>query len=469
MRVDNRCVLVRGVEILVAAILEIIYEVLMFINMATNVSILPTVRNLQQGVYFSSSDYPRRSFSIAFLRGRAPLDPARMKETLLNLWETYTDLQKRCSLQSEPNGRVSSNANPSVLFGYGPKFFEVPGLKKAKPLDFCDKWLFQHPTIGADPVIPDSGLRYASDVKSNSLIDDHVAIQFIGDTQMATHMAIVDTWKVLKKAENNGSPAPFVMTSFYTGFNRPDGRGWLGFHDGISNIKSSERLRHILVDNKRLEPIDFWTANGTYMSFLRIVVDLNIWESIPVNDQERIVGRQKATGCPLIKVDRRGNNIFISGCPVPGTTDITEKGNNRFRDYVPIRPPRAEFDASVPSVENSHVEQMRRISNQIFRQGYEFVESIEEYPFFQAGLNFVSFQGSTDRIYRMLKYGFRHGGFGGGKLGLALGSDRLLAVKAAGLFFVPPFNKNEGFPGEIIFDDYVTPPSMKKPIFRFRR
>ena len=44
------------------------------------------------------------------------------------------------------------------------------------------------------------------------------------------------------------------MRSFFTGFNRPDGSGWLGFHDGVSNIRVSERLKRIQIDKRNLNP-----------------------------------------------------------------------------------------------------------------------------------------------------------------------------------------------------------------------
>ena len=96
---------------------------------------------------------------------------------------------------------------------------------------------------------------------------------------MATHGAIVETWKLLRKVEMDGASAPASMRSFFTGYNRPDGRGWLGFHEGVSNIKSSDRLRTIQIDRRELDPVDYWTANGTYMAFLRIAIDLTLWES----------------------------------------------------------------------------------------------------------------------------------------------------------------------------------------------
>jgi deferrochelatase/peroxidase EfeB len=93
------------------------------------------------------------------------------------------------------------------------------------------------------------------------------------------------------------------------------------------------------------------------------------------------------------------------------------------------------------------------IPDQIFRQGYEFLESIDTDPFFRVGLNFVSFQGGTDKIYRIIKYGFEKSNFGGLQ---NTGADKLLQVRGAGLFLVPPFKRGQNFPGELIFTQRTT-------------
>jgi deferrochelatase/peroxidase EfeB len=361
----------------------------------------------------------------------------------------YGELQKGIV----PDLGASKNphrGNLSVLMGYGPKSFEIDGLSKRKPSYLDEQLLFQEPKFGGDPILPGVGLRYDDDATSNDISKDHFIFQFIGDTQLSTNRPIVETWKLLRKIDMDGSSSPMVMRSFFTGFNRPDGRGWLGFHDGVSNIRSSERLGKIQIDRRDLSPDDYWTASGTYMAFLRVTIDLTVWESIPVPDQEKIVGREKTTGCPLIKTDQRDNNIFAGGCPAPGTSEIIDPGNERFRGYGPAGV-RNAYSSNTSGPENSHVGRMRRVPDQIFRQGYEFLEAINDYPHFRVGLNFVSFQGGTDKIFRIIKHGFDRVNFAGNPMKAIPGSDKLLSVRAAGIFLVPPFSRGEEFPGDTIF------------------
>jgi Dyp-type peroxidase family len=369
----------------------------------------------------------------------------------VQLWRMYIKLQKGIVPDIDIPKKNPHHGNLSVLMGYGPKFFEIVGLKKKKPLFLNEKWLFQESKQGGDPILPGVGLKYADNIPSDDVGKADFIFQFIGDTQLATNRPIVETWKLLRKIDKDAFQSPIVMRSFFTGFNRPDGRGWLGFHDGVSNIRSSERLRKIQIDRRDLNLDDYWTASGTYMAFLRVTIDLTVWESIPVPDQEKIVGREKSTGCPLIKIDNRGNNIFAAGCPVPGTSEIIDSGNKRFREYGPTYGVRNVYSKTTSSPEKSHVGRMRNVPVQVFRQGYEFLETINNYPYFRVGLNFVSFQSGTDRLFRIIKHGFDRVNFAGDPSKVIPGTDRLLSVQAAGIFLVPPFSRGEEFPGDLIF------------------
>lgn len=408
--------------------------------------------SLQQGIYYSHSTSPRNSFSVIFLSFRSPYDVTGIRKTLLRLWNMYQKLQKGLIPELGINIKNPHHGDLSILIGYGPGFFELNNLKRKKPAQLSDASIFQ-PVKQGDPILPKVGLKY-SETSFNEEASDHVVIQFIGETQMATHSAIVETWKLLRKVEMDGASAPASMRSFYTGYNRPDGRGWLGFHDGVSNIKSSDRLRTIQIDRRGLDPVDYWTANGTYMAFLRIAIDLTVWESIPVKYQERVVGREKTTGCPLVRIDERGNNVFAGGCPVPGTTEITDRRNERFREYIPYSYRKSAYSGptSVSEVGVSHVALMRTIPERIFRQGYEFLEPIKNYPYFRVGLNFVSFQRGVDIVNNSIKNGFGKVNFGTDSENLIPGWEKLLSVLAAGVYLVPPFEEDDEFPGDLIFN-----------------
>jgi Dyp-type peroxidase family len=428
--------------------------------------------DLQQGIYYLPGSTPGNSFAVVFLRATEIYEAAKIRQTLSNLWQMYSKLQKGFVPDLDVKTKNPYHGNLSILIGYGPKIFEIKGIRKTKPSYLTDQWLFRQPMNGGGGgVLEDVGLKYADDIISNDVVNDHVIIQFIGDSQMVTHRAVVETWKALRKVETNSLGAPMTMRSFYTGFNRPDNRSWLGFHDGVSNISSSDRTAAILIDKKDLDAIDYWTTGGTYIAFLRIIIDLSIWDNVAVKQQERIVGRDKATGCPIIDIDEHDNNVQAKGCPTKGTYEITDDGNEQFRNYSVDNFQKKMSSNYDTELEKSHIGRIHKtydksnknyVFGRIFRQGYEFLESTEKYPYFRLGLNFVSFQGGSDRIFRILKYGLGGANFGGDSVNPVHGINKLLSVRGAGLFLVPPFQRGEEFPGEIIFTENPNMSGYKK-------
>ena len=179
-------------------------------------------------------------------------------------------------------------------------------------------------------------------------------------------------------------------------------------HDGVSNIKSQERPNVISIDSRYLSSRDRWTLNGTYLAFLRIAINLEKWEDTSVTDQEILVGRDKLTGCPLISVDKNGKPRKDGRCPVPGTSEIIDPGNEYFREHPPYG-----VGGQDNILQYSHIGRSRptdqvpiwdKKSYRIFRQGFEFLTSSSEEPGLIAGLNFVSFQNSPERLFRALSY-----------------------------------------------------------------
>ena len=157
--------------------------------------------------------------------------------------------------------------------------------------------------------------------------------RFIADTPLAIHRAHVETWRYLSRHVDprTGSP-PLQIASFFDGFHREDRRSWLGFHDGISNLKKGEERRSVVTVKPENAGFDDWTVGGSYLVFLRLPVDLTAWDSIDATRQELLVGRQK-----------------VSGCPLSGEKDgvgIPAEGDDNFRE------PPAAVDATIAA---SHV------------------------------------------------------------------------------------------------------------------
>lgn len=83
---------------------------------------------------------------------------------------------------------------------------------------------------------------------------------------------------------------------------RPVGipRDWMGFKDGITNpdtTNTTQMNREVWVQPGPPEPA--WTVGGTYQVVRIIRMFLDKWNTVPVGEQERILGRRKISGAPL--------------------------------------------------------------------------------------------------------------------------------------------------------------------------
>jgi deferrochelatase/peroxidase EfeB len=348
-----------------------------------------------------------------------------------------------------------------VLIGYGPSIFELEGAKKAIPRDMRGMQ-FSNPKAGR-PILHGSGITYATDNHINLGHTEHVLIQFISNSQLATHRAVVDTWRLLVKNDSNNS---LKFSKFYSGFQRDDGRSWLGFHDGVSNLKSNERIGVISVNEKwnRLMYSDLWTKNGTYLGFLRIVVNIAVWDSVKRNQQEMLIGREKIGGRPIIAMDKSKKPVINKVCPKYDeireyTPDFHDHPSYFDKPKLSMKKGNIDIEQSVRLLNQSHIGRTRHFdntdyrdpsSNRIFRQGFEFVEPTNDSTSpIKAGLNFVSFQNDPRRLLSLLSSPHWLGGtnFAGDS---ANSTRKLLTVDAAGIFIVP--QHQNPFPGSCILD-----------------
>jgi deferrochelatase/peroxidase EfeB len=408
----------------------------------------PAPGGLQEGIAHAPGSRPGRFLALIFLRASDGCDAARAGRRLAELWELYADLKRGRVPDLSPARVPYEEDDLRVLLGLAPGSFELDGLRVPKPAALDPDQLFLSPDPnGGGPLLPGSGLEYAPEVRSNPAAAD-VCVQVTGDTKVAVDRAVVETWKLLADAERREGARDLEPTVFYLGFQRSDRRSWIDFHDGLSNMRSEEREGAIAIDAGE----DEWCLGGTYLAFIRIAVDLPAWRRLNRREQELLVGRDKLSGCPIVSLDPAGEPVTEPDCPVAGT-EIWEAANDPL---FAEPPPTAD-----PTVAQSHVQRAnhhREPANdpgtrRIFRQGYEFLEWREGQPGFSAGLNFVSFQDTPQRLTRMLTDEGWLGrvNFGGDPERQPPGMGALLSVYGAGIFLAPPRRDGEPFPGASVF------------------
>ena len=421
---------------------------------------------LQEGIFYNREkdfqgykaldlgEQRNRTFAALFIRFES-CTAEKVGRLLKGLWKRYESLKEGYS-EDIPGCRFPSGSL-TVLIGYGPKVFELSGIKKKIPKDMKDMQ-FMPSEVGGEPILADAGIEFAKDKHENVGLSEHVIIQLIATSQLAVYRSIVETLSYLYKFEEQ-----FFTVKFYTGFQRDDRRSWLGFHDEISNLNSSKEAKVVIAINKNFNHLrydDYWTENGTYLAFLRTRIDLELWNTLSTKEQELIVGRDKESGRPIIGVDSKGNPILDENCP--HLTEIN-KFTKEFHNHPDFfkRPDISKTNnppdpvASTRILNQSHIGRTRHIeqiepgnpsSNRIFRQGFEFIETSLDPKFpLNVGQNFVSFQNDPVRIFSILTSPHWLGkvNFGGPD------ALKLLTVTAAGVFLVPP--NEEPFPGACIF------------------
>jgi Dyp-type peroxidase family len=408
------------------------------------------VASLQEGVYYAPKERPGKFFGIFFMRAARDCDAARAGQRVAELWKLYKGLKQGRIPDLAPTAVPHEHDHMTVLIALGPNAFKLSGAKQPLPGGLGDDRLFASPRpTGGGPLLVGSGLQYASDVRANFATEE-VCFQVIADTKLAVDRTIVETWKLLSDAADPHTGLPDLEpTTFYLGFQRPDHRSWIDFHDGLSNLHSEEREDAIAI---KAGTEDEWCVGGTYLAFMRLAVDLPAWRRLSRSDQELLVGRDKLSGCPITEVGADGELRTDPACPVAGTQIWETPNDPKFSE------PRGTGDATVAA---SHVQRANHHlppasdpgSRRIFRQGYEFMEWKEGAPGFRAGLNFVSFQDTTERLIKMLTNEGWLGrvNFGGDAAHPLPGMEQLLSVYAGGVFLAPPQREGEAFPGASVF------------------
>ena len=364
-----------------------------------------------------------------------------------------------------PHQRVP-HGSLSVTLGYGQNIFKLNDIKKSIPRDFNNSQ-FLSPKKHGGYILEGSHLSYSEDIHENVGLSEDIAVQFVAKSQLAVNRAIVETWKNLRH-NSLSKYSPLIFSKFFTGFQRDDGRSWLGFHDGVSNMRPGKERRSVIAihrENNELLPRDFWTEHGTYMAFLRIEIDLDLWDSINRSKQELIIGREKLYGRPLIGVDKYNNPITSKKFPTAQKVTAFNKKYHDHPDYFKV--PQAskglmskiDINKSFKVLNESHIGRIRHFdkinnklvpSRRIYRQTFEFIESNYLYnKFIKVGLNFLSFQNDPARLLFILTdpNWLGNSSFGGDSQ--VKGIDKLLHVQACGIFYIPPIEKP--FPGSSIF------------------
>jgi deferrochelatase/peroxidase EfeB len=387
---------------------------------------------LQEGIYFRPGKQPGRCFRLLLLRIPSGAGRSRAKTSITKVWKRVQGLREDLLADLRPPRLMLPSGTPdppdpelSCLIGFGaPLFDRYPDLEPPPGL------------VRIDPrrAFPEIGWVAEPD---RVVGEADLALQFIAGSELAVSRAVVEAWMLIKADRLN-----LEVVALHGGFNREDRRSWLGFHDGIGNIEPALRRTAIETRAGASGPGDpAWMDGGTYMGFLRLALDLETWQGLSRPEQEALVGRDRETGCPLIRSSRRLNDR-LSGCP-----ESRGPGSDDYRN-PPLPSIEADDLAQYSHMNRTNINRRRGAiedgDNRIFRQGYEFAECLSDGRL-RVGLNFVSFQRQISCLTNILT---RNNWLGDANFG-GKPSPALQSLIGGGYYAVPPVGKP--FPGADIF------------------
>ncbi len=255
------------------------------------------------------------------------------------------------SNDAQPPGDTGEayNLAPSsltVTLGLGPGLFDERfGFASKKPAKLAP--LPALPSESLDPALTggDLSLQACAD-------DPQVAYHAIRDLARIGRGWVTTRWTVMG----------FGRASAGVGQTTP--RNLLGLKDGTRNITSAADLREYVWIADGSEPD--WMQGGTYQVARKIQMNIEIWDSTSIGEQERTIGRTKSEGAPL------------TGAHEFDTPDFTAS-----KDGKPVIDPTAHI--ALASHENNN-------GTKIHRRSYNFTDGINQFGQLDAGLLFISYQ-----------------------------------------------------------------------------
>nr|WP_223183787.1 MULTISPECIES: iron uptake transporter deferrochelatase/peroxidase subunit [unclassified Streptomyces] len=180
---------------------------------------------------------------------------------------------------------IALDAGPSsltVTFGFGRTFFDRTGLVSRRP--------------GALDPLP----AFSSDALDPRRSEGDLWVQIGADDALVAFHAL----RALQKDAGDTARVRWQMN----GFNRSAGatakpmtaRNLMGQVDGTNNPKPADPDfdRRLFVPAGGTDA-EAWMAGGSYAVVRRIRMLLDDWEKLPLDGQEKVIGRRKSDGAPL--------------------------------------------------------------------------------------------------------------------------------------------------------------------------
>jgi deferrochelatase/peroxidase EfeB len=294
-----------------------------------------------------------------------------------------------------------SSARLTVTFGFGPTLFAREGGDRFGLARFRPPALAPLPSFAGDELEPE---RCGGDLAVQACADDpQVAFHAVRNLARIGRGAVALRWSQLG----------FGRTSS-TSRAQQTPRNLMGFKDGTNNLELEDDralAEHVWLGPSH-EPA--WLRGGSYLVTRRIRMLIEAWDRASLDDQERTIGRRKASGAPL------GGRRELD--PV----DLAAHANG-----APVVPADAHIRLAA-AAENGGV--------RILRRGYSFTDGMDgRSGQLDAGLFFVSFQNDPRAFVRLQR-----------RLARSDALNEYVVHTGSALFACPPGASRGGYVGETL-------------------
>jgi deferrochelatase/peroxidase EfeB len=252
-------------------------------------------------------------------------------------------------------------AHLTLTFGFGPTLFDGAvhdsfGLLRRRPRELQTLPPFQ------------------GDALDTSISGGDLCVQACADDpQVAFHAVHVLSRLAEGVATVRWTQQGFGRTSS-TSRKQETARNLMGFKDGTDNIRGEDRgamSRYVWV-----QPEDGpdWMVGGSYLIARRIRILFDVWDAAPLQEQQRVIGRDKASGAPL--------------------------GASREYDPVDLNATDAGGEPAIAADAHIRLASPTYNDQRILRRGYSYSEAVEPGSGqINAGLFFIAFQRSPTRQF----------------------------------------------------------------------
>lgn len=192
-------------------------------------------------------------------------------------------------------------------------------------------------------------------------------------------------------------------------------RNLFGQKDGTANIRAEDTdalEEHVWIP---ADSSQAWAAGGSYLTARRIAMNIEVWDTLQLSEQERVTGRDKVEGAPLTGTDEYDEPDFSAtnerGRPV------IDHGSHLF---------------------NVHPDQNGGI--RMLRRPFNYVDGSNDQGRLDAGLFFIAFTRTVDRFATVHQ---------------SMSRDEMfleyLKTTNTGTYLIPPGVGETGFVGEGMF------------------